>query len=154
MILVFWMLSFKPAFHSLLSPSLRGSLVPLYFLPLRVVSSTYLRLLMFLLPILIPSCNSSSLAFLTMCSACMLNKPGDSRQPCHTPFSILNQSVVPYRVLTCFLTCIQVSQETDKTVWYSHLSKSFPQFVMIHTVKGFSVVDGNRYFPEIPLLSL
>ena len=26
-------------------------------------------------------------------------------------------------------------------VWYSHLSKSFPQFVMIHTVKGFSVVD-------------
>ena len=35
----------------------------------------------------------------------------------------------------CFLTCIQVSQETGKMVWYSHLSKSFPQFVMIYTVK-------------------
>ena len=41
----------------------------------------------------------------------------------------------------CFLNHIQVSQETGKMVWYSHLSKSFPQFVMIHTVKGFSVVD-------------
>ena len=36
---------------------------------------------------------------------------------------------------------IQVSQETGKMVWYSRLSKSFPQFVMIYTVKGFRVVD-------------
>ena len=35
---------------------------------------------------------------------------------------------------------MQVSQETGKMVWYSRLSKSFPQFVMIHTVKGFSKV--------------
>ena len=41
----------------------------------------------------------------------------------------------------CFLTCIQVSQEADKVVWYSHLFKNFPQFVVIHTVKGFSVVN-------------
>ena len=41
----------------------------------------------------------------------------------------------------CFLTCIQVSQETGKVVWYSHLFKNFPQFVVIHTVKGFSVVN-------------
>ena len=67
---------------------------------LRVVSSAYLRLLMFLLPILIPACNSSSLAFLMMCSVYRLNKQGDSRQPRCTPFSILNQSVVPYRVRT------------------------------------------------------
>ena len=40
-----------------------------------------------------------------------------------------------------FLTCIQVSQETGKVVWYSHLMKNFPQFVVIHTVKGFSVVN-------------
>jgi len=33
------------------------------------------------------------------------------------------------------------SQETDKILWHFHLSKSLPQFVMIHTVKGFSVVD-------------
>ena len=38
----------------------------------------------------------------------------------------------------CFLTCIQVSQEVGKVVWCSHLFKDFPQFVMIHTVKGFS----------------
>ena len=41
----------------------------------------------------------------------------------------------------CFLTCIQVSQEAGKVVWYSHLFKSFPHFVVIHTVKGFSVVN-------------
>ena len=41
----------------------------------------------------------------------------------------------------CFLTCIQVSQETGKVVWYSQLFKNFPQFVVIHTVRGFSVVN-------------
>ena len=40
----------------------------------------------------------------------------------------------------CFLTCIQVLQEAGKVVWYSHLSKNYPQFVMIHTIKGFSIV--------------
>ena len=40
-----------------------------------------------------------------------------------------------------FLTCIQVSQEAGQVVWYSHLLKSFPQFAVIHTVKGFSIVS-------------
>ena len=40
-----------------------------------------------------------------------------------------------------FLTCIQVSQEAGKVVWYSHLFRNFVQFVVIHTVKGFSVVN-------------
>ena len=40
-----------------------------------------------------------------------------------------------------FLTCIQVSQKAGKMVWNSHLLKNFPQFVVIHTVKGFSVVN-------------
>ena len=40
----------------------------------------------------------------------------------------------------CFSTCIQVSQETGKVVWYSHLFKNFPQFVVTHTVKGFSII--------------
>ena len=40
----------------------------------------------------------------------------------------------------CFLTCIHISQEAGKVVWYSHLLKNFPQFVVIHTVKRFSVV--------------
>ena len=34
----------------------------------------------------------------------------------------------------CFLTCIQVSQEADEVVWYSHFFQNFPQFIMIHTV--------------------
>ena len=41
----------------------------------------------------------------------------------------------------CFLTCIQISQEAGKEVWYSHLLKNFPQFVVIYTVKGFGVVN-------------
>ena len=41
----------------------------------------------------------------------------------------------------CFLTCIQVSQEAGQVVWYSHLLKNFPQFVVIHTVKGFGIVN-------------
>jgi len=40
----------------------------------------------------------------------------------------------------CFLTCIQVSQEAGQVVWYSHLLKNFPQFIVIHTVKGFGIV--------------
>ena len=47
----------------------------------------------------------------------------------------------PVRCNSCFLTCIQVSQEGGKVVWYSHLFKDFPQFAVIHTVKGFSVVS-------------
>ena len=41
----------------------------------------------------------------------------------------------------CFLTCIQISQEAGQVVWYSHLLKNFPQFVVIYTVKGFSIVN-------------
>ena len=41
----------------------------------------------------------------------------------------------------CLLTYIQISQEEGKMVWYSHLLKNFPQFVVIYTVKGFSIVN-------------
>ena len=41
----------------------------------------------------------------------------------------------------CFLTCIQICQEADKMVWYSHLFQKFPQFVVILTVKGFGIVN-------------
>ena len=41
----------------------------------------------------------------------------------------------------CILTCMQISQEISKVVWYSHLFKNFPQFVMIHSVKGFGIVN-------------
>ena len=65
-----------------------------------VVSSAYLRLLIFLLAILIPACASSSLAFFMMYSAYKLNKQGDNIQPWCTPFPIWKQSVVPCLVLT------------------------------------------------------
>ena len=41
----------------------------------------------------------------------------------------------------CFLTCIQISQEPRKVVWYSHFLKNFPQFVVIHTVKCFGILN-------------
>ena len=41
----------------------------------------------------------------------------------------------------CFLTCIQISQEAGQVVWYSHLSQNFPHFIVIHTVKGFGIVN-------------
>ena len=41
----------------------------------------------------------------------------------------------------CFLTCIQISQESDQVVWYSYIFQHFPQFIVIHTVKGFGIVD-------------
>ena len=41
----------------------------------------------------------------------------------------------------CFLTCIQISQEAGQVVWYSHLLKNFPEFVVLHTVKGFGIVN-------------
>ena len=41
----------------------------------------------------------------------------------------------------CFLTWMQVSQEAGQVVWYSHLLKNFPQVIVIHTVKGFGIVN-------------
>ena len=92
-ILVFWMLSFKTAF-SLSSLTfikrLFSSSLPC---ARKKVSSAYLRLLIFLPAILIPACASSSLAFLLMYSAYMLNKQGDNIQPWCTLFPIWSQSL-------------------------------------------------------------
>ena len=41
----------------------------------------------------------------------------------------------------CFLACIQISQEAGQVVWYAHFLMNFPQFVVIHTVKGFGIVN-------------
>ena len=41
----------------------------------------------------------------------------------------------------CFLTCTQVSQEVGQVVWYSHLLQNFPQFIVIHIVEGFGIVN-------------
>ena len=67
---------------------------------IRVVSSAYMRLLIFLPAILIPACASSSLAFHMMYFAYELNKQGDNIQPWRIPLPILNPSIVPCLVLT------------------------------------------------------
>ena len=91
MILVFWMLSFKPTFSLFSSSS---------FSSIRVVSSTYMWLLIFLLTILIPTCASYSPELCIMFSLYKWNKQGNNVQPWHTPFSIWNQSVDPRSGLT------------------------------------------------------
>ena len=65
-----------------------------------MVSSAYLRLLIFLPAILFPAYASSSLAFCMMYSAYKLNKQGDNKQIWHTPIQIWNQFIVPCLVLT------------------------------------------------------
>ena len=100
MILVFWMLSFKPSFSLSSFTFIKRLFSSSSLSAIKVVSPAYLRLLIFLLTILIPAYASSSLAFLMMYSAYKLNKQGDNIQPWHTPFPIWNQSVVPCLVLT------------------------------------------------------
>ena len=100
MIFIFWILSFKPIF-SLSSFTLFKRLFNYSSLsPIRVASSAYLRLLVFLLAILIPAYDSSSLAFHMTYSAFKLNKQGESIWLWYTTFPIWIQSIFPCLVLT------------------------------------------------------
>ena len=100
MIFVFWMLSFKPTFSLTTFIFIKRLFSSSSLSAIRVVSSAYLRLLIFLPAILIPACASSSPAFLMMYSANKLNKQGDNIQPWRTPFPVWNQTVVSCPVLT------------------------------------------------------
>ena len=100
MIFIFWMLSFKSSFALSIFTYIKRFFSSSSLSAIRVVSSAYLRLLIFLLANLIPAFVSSSPAFLMMYSAYKLNKQGDNIQPWCTPFFIWNQSVVPCPVLT------------------------------------------------------
>ena len=99
LIFVFWMLSFKPTFSLSSFTFIKRLFSSSSLSAIRVVSSAYLRLLIFLPAILIPACAYSSLAFLMMYSAYKLNKQGDNIQPWCTPFPIWNQSVVPCPII-------------------------------------------------------
>ena len=142
MIFVFWMLGFKPAFSLSSFTFIKRLFSSSSLSAIRVVSSAYLRLLIFLLAILIPACASSSLAFHRIYSAYKLNKPGLQYTALTYSFSYLEPVHCSMSGSNCcFLTCIQTSQEVGKVIWYSHLFKNFPKFVVIHTVKGFGVVS-------------
>ena len=99
MILVFWMLSFKPTFSPFLFTFIKRLFSFSLFSAISVVSSVYLRLLIFLPTILIPACESYSPAFHMMYSESKLSKHSDNIQPWHTHFPTLNQSIVPCLVL-------------------------------------------------------
>ena len=105
------------------------------------MSSAYLRLLIFLPDILIPACALSSPVFLMMYSAYKLNKQGDNIQPWCTHFPIWKQSVVPCPVLT--VASWSAYRFLRRQVRQSGfpVSKNFPQFVVIHAVKGFGIVN-------------
>ena len=141
MILVFWMLSFNPTF-SLSSFTFIKRLSSSLLYSIRMVSSAYLRLLIFLPAILIPVCASYSPAFLIMYSVYKLNKQGDNIQPWYTPFPIRNQAVVPCPVLTvASWPAYRFLRGAGHVVWHSHLFQNFPQFFVIHTFKGFGIVS-------------
>ena len=109
---------------------------------IRVVSSAYLRLLIFLPAISIPACPSSNPVFLMMYSAYKFNKQDENIQPWCTPFPIWHQSVVPCPVLT--VASWPTYRFHRRQVSWSGIPisfKNFPQFVVIHTVKGFGVVN-------------
>ena len=106
-----------------------------------MVSSAYLRLLIFLLAILIPACASYSPTFCMMYSAYKLNKQGDNMQPCCTPFPVWNQSIFPCLVLTV-ASCPAYRFIRRQVRWSGSPSLSdSPQYLVIHTVKGFCVVN-------------
>ena len=99
-ILVFRMLSFKPAFSFFSFTFIKRLLTSSSLSAIKLVSSAYLRLLMFLLAVLVPACESSRPAFHRMYySAYKWNKQSDGIQPWRTPFPVLSQSIVPCSVL-------------------------------------------------------
>ena len=135
------MLSFKPTFLLSSFTFIKRLFSSSSLFAIRVVSSAYLRILIFLLAILILECASSNPAFLMIYSAYKLNKQGDKAALTYS-FSYLEPVCCSMSSSnSCFLTCIQISQEADQVVWYSHLFQNFPQFVLIHIVKVFGIVN-------------
>ena len=104
MILVFWMLSFKPTFSCPSFTFIKRLFSVSSLSAIRVVSSAYLRLLIYLPEILIPAYASSSPAFIMMYSVYKLNKQSNNMQPWCTPFPIWNQSMSSSKY--CLQTCI------------------------------------------------
>ena len=108
---------------------------------IRVVSSAYLRLLIFLPENLTLTLALSHPAFHMIYSTYKLNKKGDNIQPWHTPFLIGNQSVVPCLILIVSSWSAYTFLRRQLRWSGIPISQNFPQFVVIYTVKGFGVVS-------------
>ena len=137
MIFVFWKLSFKPAFSLSSFTFIERLFYSSSLSAIRVVSS---ELLLFLPAILIPAYDSSSPVFHTMYSTYTLKKLGNNIQPWHTSFPIWNQSIVPCPVLTVAWPAYSFCRRQVR--WSGiPISKNFPQFIVIHTIRSFSTVN-------------
>ena len=134
------MLNFKPTVSLFSFTFIKKLFISSSLYVIRVVSS-YLRLFIFLPAILISACASSSPVFLLMYSAYKLNKQVDNIQPWHTPFPIWNPFVVPCPILTVASWCAY--RFIKRQVRWSGIPISFRifQFIVIHTVKGFGIVN-------------
>jgi len=141
MILVFWILRFLPVFSLSFFTFIKTLFSSSLLSALRVVSSAYLRLSIFLPAILIPASASCCPAFWMMYSAYKLNKQGDNIQPWCTLFPILDQSIVPYLVLT--VAYWPAYRFLRRQVRWSGIPISLRifQFIVIHTVKSFIIVN-------------
>ena len=141
MILVIWMLSLKRDFSCSSFTFIKRRFSSSLLSAIRVVSSAYLRLLIFLLAVLVSAWASASLAFHMMYSAYKLNKHGDNIQPWCTPFTVMNQFIGPCPLLTV------ASWPAYRFLKRQVRSSGIPiywrilQFAVIHMVKGFSVVN-------------
>ena len=93
--LSFWMLNFNSVFSFSSFTFIKKLFISFLLSAIRVVPFACLKLLIFLSAILIPVCDSFSLAFHLMYSAFELNKQGDNIQPWHIPFQSLNQYIIP-----------------------------------------------------------
>ena len=86
--------------------------------------------------------NCFHLTFHVMHSAYRLNKQGDNTQPWRTAFPICKQCIVPSLVLTvASWLAYKFCRRQVRWLWSSHLFKNFPQFALIHTVKGLTIVN-------------
>ena len=167
MILVFWMLSFKPTFSLSSFTFIKRLFSIINYNTLLIINYIYnnyitINLIIWILEwVAISFFRGSSwlrdqtlISFISgrfftiwairealylYISTYKLKSQSDNIQPWHTPFPIWNQSFVPCLVLTV-VSCPLISQETGKVVWYSHLFKNFPVCCEPH-IKVFSIVN-------------
>ena len=142
MILLFWMLCFKPTFSLSSFTFIKRLFSSSLLSAIRVVSSAYLRLLIFLPAILIPYCASSSLAFCMKYSAYKLNKQGDNMQPWCIPFLIWNR--LTYNVDLQFVNFCCIAK------WFSYtrnvISEQCSQYWIPWTIPKWVYVE---FYPHV-----